>query len=146
MTPEAQQIAIAEACGWKSVVPHGQRHTWWFPPGVDAEQKARYGLPDFLNDLNAMHEAEEVLDGRQWEEYVQRLIDLVRASQGHKWKIRNVVCVHATAAQRAEAFLKTLGLWEEETPDDDSPDCDFDPYGRDVMDRINDIADKNDRI
>jgi hypothetical protein len=55
-------------------------------------------LPDYLNDLNAMHEAEKVLTADQWFEY-DRLMPL-----------RDPQKIHATAAQRAEAFIKTLGL------------------------------------
>ena len=52
-------------------------------------------MPDYLNDLNAMHEAEKVLNDHQWDDYICQL--------GH--------AMGATAAQRAEAFLKTLNLW-----------------------------------
>ena len=51
MNAEAQRIAIAKACGW-TVTANG----WW----IDPEDKSG-GLadcPDYLNDLNAMAEAE----------------------------------------------------------------------------------------
>ncbi len=103
MTPESQRIAIAEACGWKRrdyVNCHGVNVADWV-----SRNDVIYGtenLPDYLNDLNAMHEAEKVLTGIQLAEYsiwLQKIEDLDFL---------------ATAAQRAEAFLKTLGLWVEE--------------------------------
>jgi hypothetical protein len=60
---------------------------------------------DYCNDLNAMHEAEKMLVGRNnWElcDYVQRLNTATTS-----W------IAFATAKQRAEEFLKTLGKWEE---------------------------------
>jgi hypothetical protein len=86
MSPEAQRIAIAEACGW----------TRYFPEST---------LPDYLSDLNAMHEAEKVLTPEQGWEYAQNLV----VDGGRGW--------FATAAQRAEAFLRTLNLWEAIEPD-----------------------------
>ena len=57
--------------------------------------------PDYLNDLNAMHEAEKVLTSPQWDKYT---VALLFATE------HRMFCA-ATAAQRAEAFLKTLNLW-----------------------------------
>ena len=62
------------------------------------------GTPDYLNDLNAMHEAEKVLTDEQKREYRICLFRLCDCYAGRE--------VHATAAQRAEAFLKTLNLWK----------------------------------
>ena len=89
MNPEQQRIAIAEACGWKT----GYR-----------DPEAWHPLPDFLHDLNAMHDAEKVLVSLQWVFYLRRLKTICNKSG---WPI------HATAAQRAEAFLRTIGKWEE---------------------------------
>lgn len=93
MSPQAQRIAIAKACGWK-----------------DEIVKAFHGLPDYLNDLNAMHEAEKLLT--QWEELVSYHSWLGYCGGNSTIEVHN--CIHATAAQRAEAFLRTIGKWEEE--------------------------------
>jgi hypothetical protein len=54
-----------------------------------------------------MHEAENVLDYNQMNRYQNiELSRFVRA--GTTWICR------ATAAQRAEAFLRTVGKWEED--------------------------------
>ena len=57
--------------------------------------------PDYLNDLNAMHEAEKVLTDKQAILY-DSILDLISG-----WTF------HRTAAQRAEAFLRTIGKWED---------------------------------
>jgi len=128
MTPQQQRIAIAEACGITVI------KTPFTPSLVKAKgcvftDEARdewrkaypnsagvYRLPDYLNDLNAMHEAEQVLTPKyqpakgesQWGDYLGWL-----GFCGEN-KTREVYeCVTATAAQRAKAFLRTLGLWQE---------------------------------
>jgi len=66
---------------------------------------------DYCTDLNAMHEAEKVLT-KDRNSYLTELAILVSTDdlrgQDADWPW---VC--ATARQRAEAFLKTVGKWEE---------------------------------
>lgn len=95
MTPEQQRIAIAEACGWK---PDKRGLGWLSPHGYYAPE------PDYLNDLNAMHDAEKVLTKEQRRKYVRTLFQTTNTD----WDSH---C--ATASQRARAFLETLMLWEE---------------------------------
>ena len=101
MTPEAQRIAIAKACGWKMITT---KDCGPYPHGVDPNGDRMHTaiLPDYLADLNAMHEAEKVLTREQLTHY---------ACVKLKGNISAVV--HATAAQRAEAFLRTLNLWDD---------------------------------
>ena len=95
MTPEKQRIAIAEACGWFFMDDY-----WHYSNGAKA-----ITTPDFPNDLNAMHEAEKVLD--------------IVAERGDYWDYLSFITggedemIYATASQRAEAFLRTLDKWEE---------------------------------
>jgi hypothetical protein len=101
MTPEAQRIAIAEACGWK----RNQFPDIAWSHGDLVHASSVRGLPDYLNDLNAIHEAEKIcIVGSFDMEYREDLEPLCG---------QYAVIYHATAAQRAEAFLKTLGLWED---------------------------------
>jgi hypothetical protein len=102
MKPEEQRIAIAEACGWHDI---GE-------PAWNGRVLGRLGrgplenIPDYLNDLNAMHEAVETLrglDGPQWFDF-QRTLMIECGS----W----MNCIQSSAARRAEAFLKTLNLWK----------------------------------
>ena len=120
MSPEKQRLLIAEACGW-NVYTNPQEnsgHRYSAPKGT-SPFLGRHTLPDFLKDLNAMHEAEKCSAIRAVGyafAYLPNLAVVVRRDalphQFDDEDIRNA-CVFATAAQRAEAFLKTLGLWEE---------------------------------
>jgi hypothetical protein len=117
MTPEAQRLAIAEACGW-TCDKSGGWSKWTYPTLPTSNTSS--GLPDYLNDLNAMHEAEKVLltklipdmDGPSASKpsYERILHDIVCVDKPSHWS-RLTTC--ATAAQRAEAFLRTLKLWHE---------------------------------
>ena len=70
-------------------------------------------IPDYLNDLNVMHDVE------------MSLSDVPPAPEkpSDRARYRMNLCtvslmaggpIHATAAQRAEAFLKTIGKWDGE--------------------------------
>ena len=119
MTPEQQRIAIAEFCGWGYrralntgtfawFSPTGSRETFWF---WDSPTPCPDGLPNYLNDLNAMHEAEEELDKFQGRHFQERLFKLVNHSD--TLHCLNFLAIHATAAQRAEALLRTIGKWKD---------------------------------
>ncbi len=105
-----QRIAIAEACGWTDVrelddvYPDGSvaAGIWW--QGVNPSEKVEDLIPDYINDLNAMHEAEKVLGDK---------LDVYTLCLYHITKGGDKMAYRATAAQRAEAFLKTIGKWEE---------------------------------
>jgi hypothetical protein len=68
------------------------------------------GHGNYTHDLNAMHEAEKVLAPKNWDRFSKKW-----------WNYYNHLLdddvqktIHATARQRAEAFLRTLGKWEED--------------------------------
>jgi hypothetical protein len=114
MTKEQINIAIAQACGFYQEEPWLDGRECWghknHPPHVGFEQ-----IPDYCNDLNAMHEAEATLDFEQAELFEDELCDVTfKNNDGleNPLPCRFSVC-HATAKQRAEAFLRTLNLWEE---------------------------------
>jgi len=89
MSPEKQRIAIAEACGWTDI------------PIVNG----KYGqtdLPDYCNDLNAMHGAEKTRTHGELLRMAKQTMELGQC------------CPYvATARQRAEVFLRTIGKWED---------------------------------
>jgi hypothetical protein len=67
------------------------------------------GIPDFSGDLNEIHEAEKTLKGyEQIHTYVWHLNN--RKDWDTDFKL---IEVHISARDRAEAFLRTLGKWEE---------------------------------
>jgi hypothetical protein len=106
MTPERQNQVIAELCGWTSFGFCGGKVAA-YPPG-----KRMWELvPRYTTDLNACHEMEAKLDFRVRFQY-QHELDKLTATE----KDPHCSCwdfIHATAAQRAEAFLRTMGRWEE---------------------------------
>lgn len=117
MTPEAQRIAIAEACGWTQTQLNG-RTTVWDRPNVGRTLQP----PDYLNDLNAMHEAEGTIypnfatapddELRAWMRY-RKYLGKVGMNDCQEGAGLDERLIRATAAQRAEAFLRTLNLWTE---------------------------------
>jgi hypothetical protein len=123
MTPEAQRIAIAKACDLEVIDdPRGpidtrkspytlKRKVYYTPEAARNRYKSWPKamtvpvIPNYLKSLDAMYEAEKHLTHDQGREYYAILsVDICFSP---------VAAVRATAAQRAEAFLRTLNLWEE---------------------------------
>lgn len=57
MSPERQRVVIAELCGW-SDIGDSQGLLMGCRPGF---KTIRNPVPNYLGDLNAMHEAEKLL-------------------------------------------------------------------------------------
>lgn len=77
---------------------------------------SRWGrrVPDYLNDLNAIREVEEVLTYEQRDDYAHELFDIAHAFDDcGSFESMVWFTTHATAAEKAEALLKALNLWEE---------------------------------
>ena len=113
MTPEKQRIAIAEACGWKLVEDNPDYEPYWEDPkgNMIAKVGSQNRLPDYLNDLNAMHVAEKTLNQNLAAEYARMLTSTAWQSEQPTF-----APMTATAAQRAESFLRTINQWEETKP------------------------------
>ena len=94
MTDEQINIAIAESLGWKLLA----NNRWTRPCGFYAD------LPNYTADLNAMHEAEALII-KLGHRAIRTYEDLLQK------QIANIV--FATARQRCEAYLRTLGRWIE---------------------------------
>lgn len=117
MKPNKQQISIAEYLGWTwmSMYSHvasgkqllGSRDVLHGTPprdkGKPEEEQAFEPVPDYTSDLNAMHEAEKSFVAGDWR-YVENLKKVT--GNEDNW--------HASVGQRAEAFLRTIGRWEDE--------------------------------
>jgi len=99
MDKQEQRITIAEACGYTNIKP---RKINGEIKGFTSDQGL---IPDYLNDLNAMHDAERVLTYKQGGEMTLWIQRMTCSGYGPQ--------LFATAAQRAEAFLKTLNLWKD---------------------------------
>lgn len=125
MKAEAQRVAIAEACGWK-----------WFKWGESPGETNRFlalprtdngsflpcprpshggpvnisDLPDYPTDLNAIAEAERtLLKGICAEQHYATMLYRVMNEPARYCEI----VYRATAAQRTEALVRFLGLWED---------------------------------
>jgi hypothetical protein len=108
MTDQEINEAIALHLGWlrpehpdcmKHKIGWSMPEKWW----MDPKTVLRFGhdIPNYCADLNAMHEAEKTVSGEQTLTYCMMLSSYLYG------------CVHATARQRAEAFLRTIGKWKE---------------------------------
>jgi hypothetical protein len=102
MSDEQINIAIAEVCGW-IIIKACDGSLIGKPKN---EQGPMDEIPDYCNDLNAMHEAEKILSDESHADYACELVKTIR--RNGEW----FESVSATAAQRAEAFLKTINKWE----------------------------------
>jgi hypothetical protein len=108
MKEEEINKRIAEFCGWTEcrlvarVVLSVLRDpvAYGIPPNGTYE----IACPNYSTDLNAMHEAERFLiDAHLLFEYGMHISN----------KHHDEYPIRATARERAEAFLRTLGKWEE---------------------------------
>jgi len=121
MKPELQRIKIAEVCGWKwnaecdfagKAFPECWTHDDYPVAFLPCD------LPDYLNSLDAMHEAEKVKEMQFDSEYSYWLAHIAVRDRGLNEDSTELVdgyqmAITSTAAQRAEAFLRTFSLWQE---------------------------------
>lgn len=89
MTDEQINERIAKACGWSDLV-------------IVNGMYGQTDIPNYCGDLNAMHEAEAK---QSWG-------TICKIDSYLKQMFGNVI-LRCTARQRAEAFLRTIGKWEE---------------------------------
>ena len=100
MTQEQQRIAIALSQGLTDeewICANGE---WCFSSLV----------PDYINDLNAIHEVEKSLTDEQLFVMSRWLQHITRST------FIGVAVMTASAPQRAEAFLKTIDKWTNNQP------------------------------
>jgi len=119
LTPDEQRIHIAELCGWEKgpknsislgAFGHMTPMTCWHLKGIKGDWQD--SPPNYLNDLNAMHKAEQNSHifkswrGKKcWMENMHICCDLGRQPESEPDRIHALI---ATASQRAEAFVVTL--------------------------------------
>ena len=109
MKDEQQRIAIAEAMRWNcdpvEAKGWGSRGQWVIRPDGDPSLHSKNSLPDYLNDLNSWVCLERGLSQGNRETYQEVLINICQCP---------FEAIHATAAQRAEAYLRTINKWSDE--------------------------------
>lgn len=118
MNKVLQRIAIAESQGWKhdicNVGKHGTKMSgWWMPCGAFTTDINM--LPDYCNDLNACdglinHMETLGFDCVLIAEGFLRCCTFIDQERDIEFKVISSRFTYAIC----EAFLKTLGLWEEE--------------------------------
>ena len=114
MKDEQINIAIAEVCGW-IIIKACDGSLIGKPKN---EQGPMDEIPDYCNDLNAMHKifltlptGSHITFGRHLQEVCgEGLVGYVPSYPADFAGLTRIA--HATAAQRAEAFLKTINKWE----------------------------------
>lgn len=112
LTVELRRIKVAQLCGWQDIRidtdAAGNVALVGSYPGLTG---SRWNIPHYILDLNAMYAAEQLLNDNQRVTYTNMLTRIVTDAFTLSFTIR-FAAVHATAAQRAEAFALTME-WEE---------------------------------
>lgn len=81
--------------------------------GTTPEGGIGWPVPDYLRDLNAIYDAEKTLTMEQTWDYHSILVKFAIEAANNPRSIPIQRWTHgATAAQRAEAFLRALNLWK----------------------------------
>lgn len=118
MTEKEQQIAIATVSGWRFIRDDGSYYAegiHGIPPHKSANECNETSLPDYLNDLNAIHEVEKYLRNEQKGTMINNLCIVV--TRDHDPELGPMTAIteafFASASQRVEALLRTLGLWKD---------------------------------
>lgn len=90
-------------------------------------------IPNYPSDLNAMHEAVTSLTAEQKQLFAWNLVQILdgwsvwepgdyETLQIWEMSLTNIAnCLSATAEQWAEAFLRTIGKWEDAPPTESTP-------------------------
>lgn len=119
LTPEQKRIAIAECCGWTEIErnpfhPNPPLCGFNISQGKTPEQNcgSRWGIPDYLNSLDAMAQAEATLSYEEADRFDCELYDICKRDNSEREYPMpgRFAVIHATASQRAEAFLKVKGI------------------------------------
>lgn len=115
MTPEQQQIELAKLDGWTAIE---DAEGFWRATRdgkmtsdlwISESNVWSVGMPDFLGDLNAVHELEKKL----WLDNEEKLLNTRETY--HEWQMYKHQIrynVHARASQRCEAILRVKGIWK----------------------------------
>ncbi len=99
MKPEDINRAIAEHCGWINL-PFSDE-SW--PPSLN-----------YHGDLNAMHEAEKVLDDTGGGVGSPDCLRYAYSRELYRITPVNEQPMRATASDRSKAFLRTVGKWKDQ--------------------------------
>jgi hypothetical protein len=124
MTNEAMNMAVAKWMGLCTEKAYNQTGDWETAVCHSCGKNpydAAHNLPNFPGDLNAVREAEAKLHSlKMWSSYGRYLYRAVHGQYpnsdqmvGHSENSIAFGLISATAPQRCEALLRTVGLWED---------------------------------
>ena len=113
MTEDQLTIKVAELMGYTDLgYPKNRGDEEGIDPeliiGRSSENRGlRYIVPPYSRDLDAMHEAEKYMldNGDEWGRYTDILMDVIVQWEGYQ---AAELLIHASARQRAEAFILTM--------------------------------------
>ena len=111
MTDQEQNIAVAKACGWKKVYQGPEPDDRWITPD-GLRYATTSAIPDYGTDLNAMHEAEKVLDEMNGGIGSPDCLRYAYSRELYKIVAADEQPMRATAVKRREAFLRAIGKWK----------------------------------
>lgn len=110
MTKDEMRREVAEALGWRISYALCDNGKYLCDPKNKLAMSVSF-VPEYTDDLNACREMESELQPGERSHY-QHALDKVCATS----KDPHCSCwdfIHATAAQRCEAFLRVKGLWKD---------------------------------
>lgn len=114
MTTQQINIAIAESLGWHHFIINDEYgNDRALRPGQEFSMGCIFtDIPNYTADLNAMHEVEKTLSLDERDKYYSHLWNICdkmhRMASVGGWLVPT-----ATALQRAEVYLRTIGKWNE---------------------------------
>ena len=110
MTDTEINNAIAEACGWQRgrLICDGE----WVWRNQDGQSRGQICIPDYVHDLNAMHEAEWSLSKELHGDYTSKLGSMAQ-KDGQTNAEFHMRYVCSPARYRAQAFLRVNGIWKD---------------------------------
>jgi hypothetical protein len=103
MTPEQQRIAIATACGWQNCTTNHYASRSLLKGsliGTNPDSERTQYIPNYCENLNAMHDAENCL------------INTPKLEEDYYFALKRNF--RATAAERCESLLKVIGKWTDD--------------------------------
>lgn len=103
--------AMAEVAGWRPCDNCDCRY--WIPP-TETHWRQATKLPNFLTDLNAVHEVWKQLPPSKKDMFESHLYGVVIGQAEYNRNDDAPYITNATARQRCEAMLKTYNKWNPE--------------------------------
>lgn len=117
MTNIEANKALAQAVGWHCETIENRWHQIVSPSGergtiLLSETLAWFQCPDFCRDLDAVHSAEsKLLRETSWHIFIKNLECTVERFSTIDEQDRMFLCIHASARERTQALLETMGMW-----------------------------------